>query len=653
LSIKQEYFNLLSHIGKTSTIKALAASNGCENIVSMRHDVDHDLELACEMAHYEWKMGCKSTYYLLHTESYWNDPKFPLLVRQLKEYGHEIGLHVNVLTQWFRGEIDDVEKEIEDALAHIRACGVDVAGVCAHGDKLCYQNGFVNYWLWNELRGEEPMQSEDGISAEGIRVDDPAYQIPYPPNHQLTREDGATFPLWSVSMKKHGLAYDAAKLKQDEYWSDSGGSWKRTGDPTDSNLSQGRHQVLVHPWWWRGEPKKIFILSPARSGSKWLANYIDKATSAVGLHEWTLNHVRKGDDYLLENRTTREFVSLLKQSDEIRARLRAAKAHHTVLKRDVVECNVYIEAVTEMLQTNIPDAEIFHLKREPTEIVRSILNRGWYEVTQDHKHRSDGSKEWRSSNQLERACRYVRSANENISAITDKTISFKEMVSDPEYLPEALSKLGIVVHPLLAKELFDEVVNKNKHEPILQFKKWKPDDQKFAKNILFGDMSMHKILKYKKFKKSKTPNWKKTNAKNMHVTRSLKSLSFSAIDPKKPAIAVFFGSSWDQHSKHTVRIKTETEYRVSLATYSDTGSARVFIVTYDRDGEVLERKHVCTIRPRQTKQTFGFVAKNGCDAFSVALLIDPKVQCRTVIINSIATTSKTLDDGYGHSVASI
>jgi hypothetical protein len=227
------------------------------------------------------------------------------------------------------------------------------------------------------------------------------------------------------------------------------------------------------------------------------------------------------------------------------------------------------------------------------------------------------------------------------------------MVSNQDYLPEVLLKLGIVVHPLLAKELFTKVVNENKSELIPPFKKWKPDDQKFAKNILFGDMSMHKKLTFENFKKVKTLNWKKTNAKNMRITRSLKSLSFSAIDPEKPAIAVFFGSSWDQQSKHTVRIKTETEYRVSLATYSDTGSARVFIVTYDRDGEVLERKHVCTIRPRQTKQTFGFVAKNGCDAFSVALLIDPKVQCRTVIINSIATTSKTLDDGYGHSVASI
>ena len=99
---------------------------------------------------------------------------------------------------------------------------------------------------------------------------------------------------------------------------------------------------------------------------------------------------------------------------------------------------MYVEAVAEMVQAIIPDAEIVHLKREPTDIVRSILNRGWYEVTQDHKHRSDGSKKWNSSNQLERACRYVRSANENIAAITDNEITFNKMVSDADYLPEEL-----------------------------------------------------------------------------------------------------------------------------------------------------------------------------------------------------------------------
>ena len=54
MSIRQEYFDLLAHVGTTSTVAMLAGSSTDENRVAMRHDVDHDLELALEMAHHEW-----------------------------------------------------------------------------------------------------------------------------------------------------------------------------------------------------------------------------------------------------------------------------------------------------------------------------------------------------------------------------------------------------------------------------------------------------------------------------------------------------------------------------------------------------------------------------------------------------------------------
>ena len=451
MSIKKEYFDLLTHLGSTSTVAELCASKQGDNIIALRHDVDHDLELALEMAHHEWRLGFKATYYLLHTEKYWNDPKFPLLVRQLKEYGHEVGLHINTLTQWMRAEIDNPEKAIEQSLARIRDCGVDVTGVCAHGDKNCYENAFVNYWMWEELQPDNPANSENGISAEGIYVDDPAYQIPYPLNHELVREDGTTFPLWSISMEKHGLKYDAAKLNHDQYWSDSGGAWVRTGDPTQADCSTGRHQVLVHPWWWRGPTKTIFVMSPARSGSKRLANYIEKASSAVGLHDWTLNHVREGNNFICDNKT-HDVASLLEDPQDISSRLRAARAHHSLLKRDVVECSTHLEAVTEQLVKNIPDSIFVYLCRKPEDIVRLLLLDGWHEEPSDDTDRSDGSENLLEMTQVQRADRYVRSAVESITLIAQTKIVFEEMVANPDYLPSVLSELEIVVHPLLAEK---------------------------------------------------------------------------------------------------------------------------------------------------------------------------------------------------------
>ena len=57
MTIQQAYFDLLDHLGQTSTVAELHASNEGDNIVALRHDIDHDLELALEMAHHEWRLG--------------------------------------------------------------------------------------------------------------------------------------------------------------------------------------------------------------------------------------------------------------------------------------------------------------------------------------------------------------------------------------------------------------------------------------------------------------------------------------------------------------------------------------------------------------------------------------------------------------------
>ena len=195
-------------------------------------------------------------------------------------------------------------------------------------------------------------------------------------------------------------------------------------------------------------------MSPARSGSKWLANYIDKATSAVGLHEWTLNHTREENNFPLDNRTSREFPALLEQRKELNRRLRAARAHHKLLKRDVIECNVYLEGCTEAFSEVFANTIVLHLKRDEQEIVRSILNRGWYSTTEDKFHRTDRRKSWGKASQLERACRYVQSANDSIGIVSESDVRFREMTTNANYLPDLLKEYQIVVHPLLAKENF-------------------------------------------------------------------------------------------------------------------------------------------------------------------------------------------------------
>lgn len=248
-SIAAKYRNYLKIFGPTVTIGTLAR-NTASDLIALRHDVDHDIDVALEMARIEHDLGYRATYYLLHTAPYWNTPEFFDKSLALQEYGHEVGLHVNVLSEWASGSIDDPGARLAELLASLREAGIAVSGMASHGDRLCYEIGFINYWCFAELRPDDPAADQDGRTAEGPKDPLGIRSVSYPQEHVLTRPDGAAFPLWSVSMKELGLEYDAWHLNFDRYFSDSGGSWARTPDPLEADLSAGRHQILVHPIHW-------------------------------------------------------------------------------------------------------------------------------------------------------------------------------------------------------------------------------------------------------------------------------------------------------------------------------------------------------------------------------------------------------------------
>lgn len=474
MSIRPKLFEYLDHCGRTATVRELASHPGARDIIALRHDIDHNLDIALELAHHEHNRGLRATYFLLHTHDYFSDPDFALKCRQLQAYGHEVGLHVNVLTQWMAGECDDVDARIGEVLQTLRSAGVDVVGVSAHGDRACYERGFSNYWIWRELRGDQPAERQRGRSAEGIAVENPRWHVDYPRDDALRRADGATLKLWQSSLRVHGLEYDAVHVPVDHYWSDTGGSWSRTGDPLASDLSRGRHQVLIHPWWWRG-PRRLYVfLSTARAGTKWLSHFIDRATPCRSVHEFTFNHRYEDGSLIEDKRTTDDFdtisgdrslaVSLIRQS------LRWMKQQ----PGDVAEANVYLEPFITELRELEPAAILVHLHRDGRDVVRSILGRDWYASPQDHKHRAVPIERWDDLTQFERACWYWRYTNESIMPHVTARLSFERMVADRAYLTQQLDRLGIIVHPLLAEHVFDRPLNATGEHAFAACESWPP-----------------------------------------------------------------------------------------------------------------------------------------------------------------------------------
>lgn len=217
-----------------------------DTVVIIRHDIDHDLETALQIAEWENEKGIRATYCPLHTAWYYGElggggyQHSDFLIEsclELQRLGHEINLHNNFVSVALQNGIDPIAL-LEREVVALRSFGIDVRGTSMHGDRLCREVGFYNC----ELFSEGVYESSGGprmVEYEGNRV-------------QL----GAT------SMRDLGLEYEAYDLPRDAYVTDSGGRLRyrrntrgrggiRRAEMTEPPKYGRICGVLTHPVWWK------------------------------------------------------------------------------------------------------------------------------------------------------------------------------------------------------------------------------------------------------------------------------------------------------------------------------------------------------------------------------------------------------------------
>ena len=121
-------------------------------VVYIRHDIDNDIGVAHNMAAIENEMGVKSTYLVLLRSGNYNPAERVncLLLREMMEMGHEIGLHFSMVDHPELGRSEDVEKLIQqdiDILSSIIGEEIKVFGFHNPGESDDFQvevEGFIN-----------------------------------------------------------------------------------------------------------------------------------------------------------------------------------------------------------------------------------------------------------------------------------------------------------------------------------------------------------------------------------------------------------------------------------------------------------------------------------------------------------------------------
>jgi len=220
-----------------------------QNVLFLRHDVDHDYETALRIGEWEAERGLKSTFCMLHTawyygefdgERYHHSIEFIDACKALQDMGHEINLHNNLVAMGLQTPGLDVSKLLQTEMSALRAHGLEMVGTSAHGDALCGKYDFINLEVfkdrtWDQKGGDRTVVNGD-----------------------------ASVELGSIDGLSLGLIYEAYDYPRDLYISDSGGRPRmirgtrgQRGLRKDGLEETGREVpfpslcgILTHPIWW-------------------------------------------------------------------------------------------------------------------------------------------------------------------------------------------------------------------------------------------------------------------------------------------------------------------------------------------------------------------------------------------------------------------
>jgi hypothetical protein len=621
------------------------------------------------MAFWEKENNIRASYFILNTAPYRDDPRLLEKCRQIQEFGHEIGIHTNSITKWFVKGIEPYE-DLKEQISRFRSAGVRISGTSAHGDRACYEHNFINYWMFSGLKTAEIIERESNKNAEGIYESELRKRIKYPVNHKLKRVDGKILDLWSINEKNLGLTYEASHLISDAYFTDSGGLWKRSSDPINEGLHNKRVQVLIHPIHWRAPRKIYFFLSTARSGSKWLATILDQASSCIASHEYTLNHigdVRKGE-VIEEKKTGHRLHELLNSENKIKEGLEHTRQLVDYQERDYAEVNVYLPLVINQLINKFPDAQLIHIHRNPVDVVRSVMNRGWYDTPHDTAHPANLIEGWGRLTPFEKCCHYVQFINEILIRRCKERFAFEKMTTDPLYVYRLLKDLGIAFYPLLSKDLIDRKINDNKLDSFPGFKEWSPANiftyekqlAEVAGNLGYlkkTNTYSNRFFSWLKLKRNtdKDSNEKLTRKKeaigdvsltsivakcfvsNIELTDKQSSISITALDSNAHAYFLFKGGCWSRlEGGAGWKLRKNGYYTLNLSsTIPQRVKVNLFCLYYDKQRQQVYKRALGTLEDGACKKVFAFASMGNSHFFNLALYMPKQKLQRQASIENI------------------
>jgi hypothetical protein len=249
-------------------------------IVSLRHDIDNNINGAIKMAYREHKYGIRATYYILHSADYYgvtknyyfrrNEKAINYYKKLQETFGHEVSFHNDLVTLQVVYNIHP-GAFLRQELAWLRANGISIKGSCTHGSPYCYIYHYLNTYFWRSspsygqyffnyefvykvgntylsLPGGNMPDAESGPSGFENSFEDIQSQ-------PATFTGSAKIQIYKDDRQNYGLDYDGDYLATDYNFSDvkimgNGKRW-HMGLEDFNKIPAGRKVIiLIHPQFW-------------------------------------------------------------------------------------------------------------------------------------------------------------------------------------------------------------------------------------------------------------------------------------------------------------------------------------------------------------------------------------------------------------------
>jgi len=223
---------------------------------------------------------------------------------------------------------------------------------------------------------------------------------------------------------------------------------------------------------WFRDKKIFFILSIGRSGTKWLADLLNKDPRALVVHEPFIEAIphqkafhnpREAERYILKFRKKEIYVRIRKLDIDIYG-----------------EVNSFLRRHCETLKKAFPSAIILHLVRDGRSVVRSMYSRetmlpNAYDTKYIYPKPDDPYyKKWSNMTRFEKLCWYWAVENQYLyECCKGKIIQFEKILSDYRYFREKiLQPLGLRIPKKIWEKAVKMPKNPSAYYKLPHWREW-------------------------------------------------------------------------------------------------------------------------------------------------------------------------------------